>query len=218
MSKQLIAEYFLGNGQTLRVLTEYSEDEPRDDQGRWIDSGSEALPKVTYKQAADSWFEYDNASIMKDYSAGKSIENARGGQNEELSKEEINQLKSKANLLQREASTKYSGHQILFRGASISDKDLEKYSPGKVITNKGLTSSSPDQKLASIYSDEQYGQPGNRRTIFKIQSSDSRGIKGTRATPGEVILPHGGRYKVIDRKDSGDDTIITMKEILPNRK
>lgn len=157
--------------------------------------GGGAAIAVTKEEAYEDYFEYENAQLMKEYSATGKMP-TRDMYGNKLSNEQRDKLKAEADLIQNSAvNTK---ENTLYRGMVMNADEVRALTPGDTYKVNSLTSTSTDKKLSSIYSNVDNSSVDNPVPVM-ITFQQSGGIKGfqvNKDTP-EVILPKGQSYRVI---------------------
>lgn len=150
---------------------------------------------VTADSAYESYFEYENAQLMKEYSrTGKMATHDMNGR--KLSAEERNRLKAQADFI--EANAKNTGENTLYRGMVLTEAQARALNVGDTYTIDSLTSTSTDRKISSIYSNPEnaYHVDNGVPVIMTFQQSGGiTGFRPNKATP-EVILTKGQKYRV----------------------
>lgn len=142
--------------------------------------------------ASESWFEYENANLMKEYQRTGSVptEDMYGVP---VSESQRRQLKAYADALQ-EAAQQNSGHKTLYRGMVV--EDVSAFTTGKVFTTDSLTATATDRRLASTYSNADNYFGSGRAIPVMMEFSNPVGNKGFNSQAGETILPKGATYRI----------------------
>lgn len=153
------------------------------------------------RQAAEDWFDYDRAYIVKAASRGEPKPDM-GMDGEPITTEEWISAQQDANLLQGLAERGDSGYQQLQRGETWVDPAAAKarYVPGNTIRLDALTAASPNPDVADIYADTEITGGEGRAVLLDIESWDT--IPGFERHEGaEVLLPRGLELQVADVLD-----------------
>lgn len=158
-------------------------------------SGTKSSMAVTADSAYESYFEYENAQLMKEYSkTGRMPTKDINGR--KLSREEREKLKAEADFIENNA--KNTKENTLYRGLVMSESDVRSLTPGDTYKIDSLTSTATDKGIASIYSNVENAYSVENSVPVMMTFQSSGGITGFRAnkdTP-EVILTKGQSYKV----------------------
>lgn len=149
---------------------------------------------ATRSGASDDWFEYENANVMAEFiRTGKMPATNMYGRS--LSMEERQRLAHEANLMQEEGAVTNTGQKTLYRGMVMSEEEARGLTPGQMYTTRTLTATTPDSKIASIYSDvDNYGGDKGVPVILEIQKPD--GIRGFKRDNAETVLPKGSQFRI----------------------
>lgn len=149
--------------------------------------GAKAVEK-TDEEIYESWFEYETANLMKEYSAtGKVPSEDMYGR--KLSEQEKAQIKADTDRL-TELSQHLTKDKAVYRGMVV--ENMSEFKVGKTITTDSLTATTTDKKLASTYSNAEnmgFGQG----VILKYESSN--GIRGYK-NQAETIMPKGESFRI----------------------
>lgn len=147
------------------------------------------------EEASYDWFDYEKASAMKEYSATGSI-SPMSASGRMWTADETEKLMFESRLLQSEASASITKHKVVYRGQVFADAGevREKYAVGTRLELDSITASSPQKRIASIYSDIENVDPDGVGVIFEFENP--RGVIGLSRDTGEVILPKGSKYRV----------------------
>lgn len=151
---------------------------------------------VLLQEADELWFEYANAQVMKAHSRGENV-SGMGEQGEQFSDKELARLMAASDVMQKAANTHHTTHKRVWRGQALeSVSELKRMYPvNKKVTIDSLSATSPDRKLASVYSDTQFIGGDGISVLLHIENP--RGVIGyQRQDGGEVVLPAGANYKV----------------------
>lgn len=163
--------------------------------GRGSAGGNNSNSGITAESAYESYFEYENAALMKEYSRTGKIP-LRDMNGRKLSAEERRELKAQADFIANNMSN--TGEKTLYRGLVMTESQARSLNVGDTYKIDSLTSTATDRGIASIYSNVENSYiEGGVPVIMTIQSS--KGIVGFRPnkqTP-EVILNKGQEYKVV---------------------
>lgn len=157
--------------------------------------GSSSAQQVTAESAYESYFEYENAQLMKEYSKTGRMPNTNIF-GDKVSTDKKAQLKAEADYIQNHTSN--TGENTLYRGMVMSESQARSFNVGDTFKVDSLTSTSTDQKLSSIYSNVENAYGVKNPVPVMVTYQQSGGIKGFRvskSTP-EIILPKGQNYKV----------------------
>ena len=166
------------------------------------------LKNVSIREASDSWFEFEEASAMKQYIRDgvlKTVDDFGIMRTQE----EVDTLKEYALKLQEAAEKTITEYKRVYRGTVIQDADAgevrEIFRKGNTFTFDSLTATSPDKGIASIYTNtENFGE--GTPVIFEIESP--KGIKGFVRDEGEVLIAKGEEYKITRQYFDEDDGMI----------
>lgn len=166
------------------------------------------LKNVSIRDASDSWFEFEEASAMKQY-----IRDGVLGTIDDYgimrTQAEVNRLKEYALKLQEAAEKTITKYKRVYRGTVIKDADAgevrEMYKKGSTFTFDSLTATSPDKGIASIYTNtENFGE--GTPVIFEIEAPN--GIRGYARDEGEILIAKGQEYKITRQYFNEDDGMI----------
>jgi hypothetical protein len=166
----------------------------------YTDARKRVLDSKLLDEASESWFEFYDASVIKDISKGIDVYDANytDGMGEHYTKAELDKFTKYAQVLQDAAVSSNSGYTILYRGTMLPIEDLSQYGIGNKITFDSLLASSPKFEIANIYAQDPYEL--GKVVMFKLQNSN--GIIGYERDAGnEVILPRGSTYTVKSSKE-----------------
>jgi hypothetical protein len=164
------------------------------------------LPKVSLEQAYDDWFDFENASAMKEYSrTGKITSDRTDGLS--WTEKQKQTLMAEADAIQKAAETTQTNIKRVYRGQVFDDAGdvREQFRTNSTIEIDALTATSPDRNISSIYANTENFNPDGVGVIFEIENP--KGITGALRDEGELILPKGAKYRVT-RQYMGEDGLI----------
>ena len=153
------------------------------------------LPEVSLKEAYDDWFDFENASAMKEYSrTGKITTHRTDGLS--WTEEQKQKLMAEAETIQKAAETTQTDIRRVYRGQVFDDAGevREQFKTNSTIEIDALTATSPDKNIANIYSNVENFNPDGVGVVFEIENP--KGITGALRDEGELILPKGAKYRV----------------------
>ena len=173
--------------------------------GRGSTGGKSLHTSVTREDASKDWFEYENANLMSEYiRTGKMPDRDMNGR--KLSKKEKVKLKAEADLMQAESLATNTGQNTLYRGMVMSEEKARALTPGQSYTFKTLTATTPDKKLASVYSDiDNYGGGEGVPVVMTIQQSG--GIRGFKRDEAETVLGRGASFRIVKNHMDKDGVV-----------
>lgn len=148
---------------------------------------------VTEEGAAEDWFEYEYANLMVEYirTGVMPTEDMYGNK---LSKQQREKLAAEAELIQRMGENTNSGYNTLHRGMVMDLEEVRALSPGEQYTFRTLSATSPDRKLAGVYSNVENRGGEGVPVMFEIQRAG--GINGFKASSAEVVIPKGSSFRI----------------------
>lgn len=194
------------------LFRKYSEDEPRDDQGRWTSGGASEIPTDTsgrglHNQSADTYAGLTSSEWITWAEASHDIQNAAAGElkvghtsdyGQPLTQKDIDEYKSIAARIQDAAANNAVTGVRLYRGETFDSYAAlkEKYPHQKELETPTLVSTSTDLDAAKQYLQE--GGPVRAVVEYGTKSGAQRGIQTSPlgVPSNEVILPQGARYRV----------------------
>lgn len=152
--------------------------------------------EVDLASASDDWFEYENASYMRDY-IKDGIMHKQDMYGNEISKEDAQRLAAEAELIQAKAESTKTKYRTLYRGMVLDEEDARSmFTPGDTYIFDTLSATATDRGIASIYMNpENIGEGTGIPVILEIQKPD--GIYGFDRDGVEVVLPKGSEFKVV---------------------
>lgn len=153
------------------------------------------LPKVSLQEAYDDWFDFENASAMKEYSRTGKI-TSRRTDGISWTEEQKQKLMSEAQTIQKAAETTQTDIKRVYRGQVFDDAGdvREQFKTNSTVEIDALTATSPDKNIASIYANVENFNPDGVGVIFEIENP--KGVTGALRDSGELILPKGAKYRV----------------------
>lgn len=181
--------------------SDYAEWMEEEESGFFIPEG--VRDSVDKQSAYDDWFEYEQAKMMAEYIEDGNMP-MMDMYRHEISTEIRQRLAAEAEYIQNVGMTTKTEYQTLYRGMVLEKSDIDKVFPsGKTYVFDTLTATTPDAKIAQIYSDTEnagFGVP----VMVTIQKSG--GIYGFKGSDLETILPKGSEFRT-ERKYMGEDGI-----------
>lgn len=152
--------------------------------------------KELLQDAADDWFDYENAAVMKEYSRTGKMPRETIYTQMPLSEEERERLRKEADALQMAAESIQNKNKRVFRGAIYDDVSEFENAYGETYIFDSLTATSPDKSIASIYMNnmDDFDDSVFTKVLFEIENSS--GIIGFERDEGETIIPKGAEYKI----------------------
>lgn len=150
--------------------------------------------KPTRADAADDWFEYENANLMSEYI--KTGEMPEYDINQMRVPEETRErLKEEAELIQAEGATTKTEYTTLYRGMVMEEAEVrELFTPGESYTLDTLTAATTDEGIAKIYANPENSGTEGVPVILEIEKPD--GIYGFDRDGTEVVLPKMSDFEV----------------------
>lgn len=165
----------------------------------------DGIGNATKEQASEDWFEYEYASAMAEYIETRKMPKFDiNGM--EIHDDVRERLAHEANLIQEVGSKTNTKQKTLYRGAVLSEEDARAFTPGETYTTKTLTATTPNRKVADIYTDvENYGGGEGVPVIFEFQKPD--GIFGFKRDDNETVLPGGEEFRIVKNYMDEDGVI-----------
>lgn len=172
-----------------------------------IEITDEIRKQVSKSTASDDWFEYDYAKAMSEYIKTGEMPTRTLFTFEDLSQGIRRKLAAEAELIQETAEKTKTEYKTTYRGMVLSEEDVKALKTGSKHTFDTLTASTPDKKLASVYTDVGNNPVENGvPVIFEIQKPD--GIYAFDREKGtELVLPRGSTFR-IERKYTDEDGVV----------
>ena len=167
----------------------------------------ETRKQVSKSTASDDWFEYDYAKAMSEYIKTGEMPTRTLFTFQDLSQGIRRKLAAEAELIQETGEKTKTEYKTTYRGMVLSEDDVKALKTGSKHTFDTLTASTPDKKLASVYTDVGNNPVENGvPVIFEIQKPD--GIYAFDREKGtELVLPRGSTFR-IERKYTDEDGVV----------
>lgn len=181
--------------------------EKSQEEQKSVDVTDEIRKQVSKSTASDDWFEYDYAKAMSEYIKTGEMPTRTLFTFEDLSQGIRRKLAAEAELIQETAEKTKTEYKTTYRGMVLSEEDVKALKTGSKHTFDTLTASTPDKKLASVYTDVGNNPVENGvPVVFEIQKPD--GIYAFDREKGtELVLPRGSTFR-IERKYTDEDGVV----------
>ena len=203
---------------------EYDEEAEEEEFEEWVEAGGKQeeetleIPdsvrdQVDEESAYDDWFDYEYAKLMREYMETGDMPD-KDSQHNEVSDETRQRIAADAELIQKVGSETKTEDSTLYRGMVLEEKTLnDMFVKGQKYEFDTLTATTPDKKLASVYSDTEnagFGVP----VIIEIQKPG--GIYGFKGNDAETILPKGSEFRV-ERKFKDENGVYHVSLYAPKK-
>lgn len=183
-----------------RVEKRYSEDQERDDHGRWAGSPDEA-------KWTDWAYEAENIKSLE--ATGKIDGKPLDSIGHAMGPKEVAALAATGQWIQQMASTQRVPFDTVYRGEGYATEQEihDKYTVGATATNPTLTSSATEKEIATQYALGPGGAEEPAEFQVMVTIHDSVGLVGVQTAPlgpsAEIVLPRGGTYRVVGKEADG---------------
>ncbi len=214
-------------------LMAYSDDQPRDDHGRFGSGGAgEATKTFDSTKDANKWAKenvkrsealttHENNAVQDYRRQGHLDINhlLRNGSHASITGKRLENAQAATVRLDSAIAKSTVEKAVIVQRGMTSDAKWDQSMVGRTVSDKGFTSTTLDKTIAVSFARSADQKLGDRSTIVEIHvPAGSKGLYLKERHESELLLPRGSRFKIVEiSKSERGDTRVKV-ELLPHGK